>query len=250
VILSKRHCSSNLLALTLLGCGQPIDLGNQVIWHADHESGDTSEWEATSMFGGSSTMNATVTDEQAHSGDYSLALVAPGTEAFGAGFDFNTEAEAYFSAWFYVPAAYAGVAEWSFLGFASRGEGCTGPESTCAGVDVRMRSLPTGELLLYLFNSEPDVLQPPLSDPPTYLPIGRWFQLEVFYRRATEHSGRFHLWLDGAPIFRFDGWRTAEFDNLFVAFGAPPQLDGEVPVLFVDDVAISHIAVTPNGTLE
>jgi len=239
-----------LLALLGAACGDPIDLGNQVIWHADHETGDTSEWEAAIEPGGSFTVNGSVSDEQAHSGSYSLKLVSLEAGAFGAGFTFNTVREAYFSAWLYIPVAYAGISTWSALSFGSRGEGCSGPESTCAGVDVRMRSLPSGELLVYLFNSEPDVLQPALSDPPVYAPIARWFQVEARYRRATDHSGRFHLWLDGKPLFRFEHWRTAEFDNLFWSFHGPPALEGQTPVLYVDDVAISHIAVTPRGVFE
>ena len=239
-------------ALSLVGasCGEPIDLGNQVIWYASHESGDTSEWEAAAEFGGATSLIGTTTDEQAHSGEYSLKLTSVDSDAIGAGFDFNVVQEAYFSAWLYLPAGYAGISSWSFMRFSSRGEGCSGPESTCAGVDVRLRSLPNGELLLFLFNSEPDVLQPPLPDPPRYLPIARWFQVEARYKRATDHSGRFHLWLDGAPVFRYEGWRTAEFDNLMWVFGAPRTSDQAAPVLYIDDAAISHIAVTPTGTLE
>ena len=238
------------LALCAVSCGDPIDLGNQVIWHADHETQDISEWQAATKFGGAYTGTGTVSSEQAHLGSYSLKLVSTGDDAIGAGFDFNLARQAYFSAWLYLPAAYSGIESWSFMRFSSRGEGCSGAESTCAGVDVRLRSLPDGELLLYIFNSEPDVLQPPLSDPPRYLPVARWFQIEARYKRATDHSGLFHLWLDGVPIFRYEGWRTAEFDNLLWAFGTPPSPDGESPVLYIDDAAISHIAVTPRGDLE
>src|SRR5690606_27016917 len=159
---------------------------------------------------------ASVSEEQAHSGSYSLRLEGSGDAPMvGDGFDFNLLREAYFSAWYYLPAAYAGIIAWPILGLASRGSGCSEPSFTCPGVEVMLRSLQSDQLLLYLFNSEPDVLQPPLSDPPVYAPIERWFFLEARYRRATDHSGRFHVWIDGQPIYGHEGWRTAEFDNLF-----------------------------------
>src|SRR5690606_11065271 len=139
----------------------------------------------------------------------------------------------------------------SIMGFASRGEGCTGPDETCAGVELKLRSLPTGELLLYLFNSEPDVLQPPLSKPPSYVPNARWVHFEALYRRAIDHSGRFHFWMDGKPLFRFEGWRTAEFDNLLWAvFNPPESADGDSQAVYIDDLTISRLEVTPSGMLQ
>jgi hypothetical protein len=236
------------IPLWVSACGDHVELGNYLIWHADHESGDTAEWQAGATDAGSAMLNASVSDEQAHGGDYSLRLTSTGDEfSVGAGFDFNTTREAYFSAWFYLPSAYDGSEPWSLVGFASRGESCTGPEETCAGVEILLRPLTSGEVLLYVFNNEPDVVQPPLSDPPYYVPIARWFHLEARYRRATDHTGLFYLWIDGAPLFRFDGWRTAEFDNLFWGVGNPV---GSTAVAYVDDAAISLLAVTPSGTLE
>ena len=241
-----------LLTPSLTGCGDSILLGDYLLWHADHETGELSEWTEPRIEGssseGSSIVTATVSDQHAHRGNYSLELANTGAESgIGAGFDFNVEREAYFSAWFYLPEAYAGIESWLLLGFASRGEGCTDTDDLCAGVDLRLRSVPNGDLVLYVFNSEPDALQPPLSDPPYFVPIARWFQIEARYRRATDHSGRFHVWVDGEPLFRFEGWRTAEFDNLFWGLGNPPSEDARI---YADDAAISEIGVTPEGALD
>jgi len=235
------------LALILTGCGDPLSLGNYLLWHADHETGDLSDWTAPDPEG-ANMLDATVSDERAHGGTYALKLENSGNDlSVGAGFDFNSVREAYFSVWFYLPEAYPDIESWLLMGFASRGSGCPDADEMCAGVDLRLRSLPSGELLLYVFNSEPDVLQPPLPDPPYYVPIARWFQVEARYRRATDHSGRFHVWVDGKPLFRFEGWRTAEFDNLFWGLAKPPT---EGPILYADDAAISEIAVTPGGSLD
>jgi hypothetical protein len=226
-------------------------LGSYLIWQATHETGDSSEWQVTPDGATSVVLSATVSSQRAHSGRYSLMLTSSDTTPIGAGFDFNSVEEAYFSGWFLLEPGYDAATPWSIISFASRGQDCTGPEETCAGVDVRLRSVPTGQVLLYLFNSEPDVLQPPLADPPTYVPMARWFHLEARYKRAIDHNGRFHFWMDGKPLFRFEGWRTAEFDNLlWYLANPPPSESGAAQVLYVDDVAISHIAVTPTGVLD
>jgi len=236
-----------LPVVALGGCGDPILLGDYLLWQADHEQGDLSEWSNPGV-AGASIVDATLSDERAHRGEYSLKLTNTGAQSsIGAGFDFNVTREAYFSAWFYLPEAYGDIESWLVLGFASRGSGCTDADELCAGVDLRLRSVPNGDLVLYVFNSEPDALQPPLSDPPYFVPIARWFHVEVRYRRAIDHSGRFHVWVDGTPLFRFEGWRTAEFDNLFWGLGNPPS---EAAQIYADDAAISEIGVTPQGTLD
>ena len=239
---------ASLIAPLCIACGETADLGNYVVWSADHETGDTSQWQALDG-DDAAILNASVSNDYARSGAYSLRIASAGpTPNVGAGFDFNALREAYFSAWFYLPSAFAGIEEWSLMGFASRGEDCSGPGTTCAGVDVKLRSLPNGELLLYVFNDERDVLQPPLADPPVYVPVASWFHVEAHYRRAVDHSGYFALWVDGSPEFGFQRWRTAEFDNLFWNLGSPPEAASS-PVIYVDDAAISRIAVTPSGTL-
>ncbi len=246
------NCVSLLLLVPLVGagCGDPIDLGNQVVWHADHEVGDTSEW-TTREDEGQVLLNASVSEEHAHSGSWSLRIEPAAEPTIGAGFDFNELSEAYFSAWYFVPEANAAIHQWPILGFWSKGEDCTGPNGMCAGVDVNLRSLPSSDVLLYLFNSEPDVLQPPLSNPALHIPIARWFQVEVRFKRSTEHTGFVRVWVDGKPVYSYDGWRTAEHGNLFWGIQSPPEGDGsDAPVIFVDDAAISRIAVTPSGDLE
>lgn len=235
-----------LMSLTT-GCGDSIPLGDYVLWHADHETGDVNEWSQPGV-DGASIVDATVSDEYSHRGNYSLELTNTDNESsIGAGFDFNVAREAYFSAWFYLPEAYEGIESWLVLGFASRGAGCTDADELCAGVDLRLRSVPSGDLLLYVFNSEPDALQPPLSDPPYFVPIARWFHVEARYRRAVDHSGRFHVWVDGEPLFHFEGWRTAEFDNLFWGLGNPPS---DTALIYADDAAISEIGVTPEASFD
>lgn len=231
-----------------VGCGDQADLGNYLIWAADHETGSSSQWDPGPDADGTSIVDSEVSDEHAHSGSYALLLTgSEGEFSYGAGFDFNTAREAYFSAWFYLPEAPTGLDPWTILQFASRGSGCPGPGETCAGIDVQLRSLVSGDVLFYLLSHEPDVLQPPLSDPPYYLPVERWFQVEVLYKRATDHTGRFHVWVNGVPLFRFEGWRTADFDNLFWGLGNPSEAGAE---LYVDDAAISLIPVTPTGSFQ
>jgi hypothetical protein len=233
------------------GCGEGLDLGSYLVWYADHEAGDLSEWEALESGAGPTGVGES-SDEQARSGSYSLRLASAAGDdsAIGAGFDFNERAEAYFSAWFYIPEVHQTDLDWSIFRFWSRGDGCTGPGGLCQGVDVNLRPLPNGDAVVYLFNAEPDVLQTPVSDPPLYVPVARWFHVEVLFRRSTGRDGRVWVWFDGKPLYRFENWRTAESDNLFwsVSNTLAPR-EGGTSVIYVDDAAISAVPVTPDGQL-
>jgi hypothetical protein len=118
-------------------------------------------------------------------------------------------------------------------------------------VDVNLRPLPNGDAVVYLFNDEAEVLQAPVSEPPVYVPLRRWFHVEVLFRRAVDNSGRVWLWFDGEPLYRFEKWRTSEFDNLYfsVSNTLVPE-DGSTSVIYVDDAAISAVPVTPDGELK
>src|SRR5437762_14303610 len=75
-------CSARCSALLLLAaltsaCGQTLEIGSNVMWATDHESGKRDDWYADGKGGLlSDSANSTVdfADGPAHSGRYSLAL--------------------------------------------------------------------------------------------------------------------------------------------------------------------------------
>jgi hypothetical protein len=106
-------------------------------------------------------------------------------------------------------------------------------------------------------------LTSPLPVPPPIVHAGRWFQLEAFYRNATDSSGHFTLWLDGTQIYD-----VARPTNSPVGDGSPNpdvyftpcslvhdlQPIGDAgstnAAIYIDDVAISWSRVTPQGVFQ
>ena len=71
------------------------------------------------------------------------------------------------------------------------------------------------------------------------VPIGSWFQLEVYLKRATGPTGAFEVRQDGKLAFSFNGLSTDDTSfgqwyvgNLAISL-TPPE-----SVLYVDDVSI------------
>src|SRR6476661_6475614 len=94
-----------MTALATAACGRRIDLGPDLIWSAQHETGDLSEW---SMPDATDALVA-VSTEFHHSGKYSVKLTngavgAVHTARLWHQGDFPREA--FYSVWYYLPRAY------------------------------------------------------------------------------------------------------------------------------------------------
>ena len=115
----------------LAGCTPPLDLGSDVIWSTDFESGDLSDWSAPPGTGGVYLADAgpsdaafEVSDAQAHSGQFSGRFTsvagAQPTSRYppgGGGLYKNAvfPAQAYYSAWYYIPQSYRTLSDWTIL---------------------------------------------------------------------------------------------------------------------------------------
>jgi hypothetical protein len=90
----------------------------------------------------------------------------------------------------------------------------------------------------------------PLSVPqPPDVPVNTWFQLEAFYRDASDSTGRFTLWLNGQTIL---DWQGATGLTSWVAWdvvSVGEALFPEPAILYVDDCAVSRTRVGPTGLL-
>lgn len=240
-----------LLALTgTLGCGSPIDLGSDVIFSAQHESGDLEEWLADDTGGvtGDADGAVALSTEYAHRGRYSVKLTSPSRGENGPTLFHELVADrAFYSAWYYLPQAYDGASYFTIQQFESR---TSDGEDVSAGLDLRMRTLPGGEVVLYVFHHEPEYLQYPLSDPPPYVPVGRWFHLEAELVARTDATGSLRVWLDGDLVYAIEGRPTVKSQTVHFACSSVALDFGSTPVeVFIDDVAISRTRVTPDGVL-
>jgi hypothetical protein len=234
-------------------CARRIDLGSDLVWSATHETGDLSEWSLPAP-GGPMTDGADATvaisTDVAHSGQYSVKLTnsAVGSvETARVWHQGNFPKEAFYSVWYYLPRAYQTKVDWTILQFRTPTDD---PTVISQFLDVDLRSLPGGELILSIYDHRPQYLRLPTADPAIEVPVGRWFQIEVFFRNAPDDTGRFTLWLDGKLNYDIASRPMAPVPTVY---WTPCSVTGDlVPTqgeIYVDDAAISFDWLTPESTL-
>ncbi|MGC4063302.1 MAG: hypothetical protein QM784_01340 [Polyangiaceae bacterium] len=246
-----------LTALSVLSvaCTDRLDLGSNVLFAAGHEGGDFAEWtegERGGIYATPDTASVELSTEVAHTGHSSVRLVtnAAGVEA-GSGLfrSWPSPFEAYFSTWYYLPTSYETPFTWTILRFRS-----APPETIDAEaftIDVNLRSLPDGRLVLVVVEQRQAYLAWPIAVPPPVVPIATWFQLEARFRSRSDESGMLKLWLDGKLVYDIEGRVTGQGNRVY--FNPCNTTTRTIPapaVLFVDDTLVSRTRVTPEGTAE
>jgi hypothetical protein len=225
-------------------CGRQLDLGSDLVWSATHETGDLSEW-STGAPGGSIAdspdSSVTISTDFAHSGKYSVKLTAGGindnleTAGLWRQDDFPTEA--FYSAWYYLPRAYQTKVDWTIMQFRTPTDN---PDRLGQFLDVDMRSLPGGELILSIYDHRAQYLRLPTADPAVVIPVGRWFQIEVFFRNVPDATGRFTLWVDGKLNYDIASRPMAPIPTIYwTPCSITSDLTPTQSEIYVDDAAIS-----------
>jgi hypothetical protein len=244
---------SGLAMLAASACNGRLNLGSSILWSAKHETGDLSEWTLAGK-GGSEAMGAdtqvAVSTDFAHSGRYSAKLTNGAVSAYEDAHLWRQDdypALAYYSAWFYLPRAYQTTADWSIIEFQV-------PDANDAGaigllLDIDLRSLPNGDLILSLYDHRSAYLRSPTPDPAIPVPIGEWFQVEVLYHNVNDPSGELAVWMNGQ--LNYDVHRPIS-PNSTVYWTVCSKTEGLSPAestIYVDDAAISLTRVTPTGDI-
>jgi len=242
-----------LAALAATACNQQLNLGNSILWSARHETGDLSEWTQGGKGGTEADLPDTslaVSTDFANTGRYAVKLTngaVSTTETVHLWRQDDYPVEAYYSAWFYLPRAYQTTADWSLMEFQVPASGDAGAVGQL--LDIDLRSLPNGDLILSVYDHRPAYLRSPTPDPAILVPVERWFQIETFYRNMNDDSGRLTVWLDGQldyDIHRpFGANRTVYWTVSSKTYGLSPAES----VIYVDDAAVSLTRVTPTGSL-
>jgi hypothetical protein len=236
-------------------CGPTLDLGSNVMWATDHESGELDDWYADGkggllpMDGANSTVE--IADDRAHSGRYSLKmtdLAMSDSDGPGIYRELQSPPDAYYSAWYYLPQLYQTNSQWTIQKFRSRSD--ADPSAISHGHDLNLRTLPGGQVVLYIFSHDPEYLQAPLSDPPAFVPVETWFHVEVFYRPRTDETGKILVWLDDRLAYDLEDRRTTGSDDvLWDPCNIGEDIQPAPPILYLDDAAISLVRVTREGKL-
>jgi len=250
-----RACYALIVTLTGLGCGSPLYLGSDLIWSAQHESGSLAEWtdDPGSFLIATDSAAASISDAHARRGHSALSITRNPMDQEGGpaiGHAADLPQAAYYGAWLFLRDHYALATYWTILQFRSLGSAAD-PNSSQRGADLRLRRLPQGQFVLYVFQHDDDYLQYPLADPPPFVPVSQWFHVEVFFRHATDTTGVIRVWLDGRLVYDLPPRRTAV--GLRPWFGVASESDDTGPValeLLADDVTISHSRATPDELLD
>jgi len=183
----------------------------------------------------------TVTDPPPHSGNYAEAftVVAQDNRSLSqvrCVRQGTLPDEAYYGAWYYLPATATTSGLWNLLHF----RGADTPTAPTHGLwDVSLVNGPGGKLTARVL----DFLSagPTAEASPVVVPIGAWFHLEFFLRRAKDRTGDVALYQDGVRVVHFtnvvtddSNWGQWYVGNLTDSLNPPKS------TVYVDDVTIAE----------
>ncbi len=228
----------------------------EVLWTADHETGDISQWDRKGPWqSGPGSTNYLVTTGLAHTGRYSLASTIDTTSG-KAGIRWARRYmpdgskllpdEAYYSVWFYMPGPFRS-SWWNFMQWKrADGKGGSDPvasvnfEQRASGAQYFSLNYKVGDDGGYKTKGWGNIAS---SD--RDVPLRQWVHLECKYRWSIRESGEITCWQDGVEIWSFDGIKT-EFD--YRGAGEPRQfavnaygedISPSPYTFYLDDAAIS-----------
>ena len=252
-MIGARAIAVALATASLAACGQgPSNLGSSpdILWWTDHETGDLSDWTRN----GGSLWTSTggqldVVTSPVRSGSYALrSSVTSSSSTLSAAVaqraGVQVPVDAYYSAWYYVPAVSTATTYWLFFKFRSR---CVASDpSTDAEVwDFNFVPDGNGAMQFTLFGHAKGVLEPPVATPT--VPIGQWFQVEAYLRVANDDTGRLTVWEDDTVIFDVQGQPTMPSTCVeWSVGGITGMITPASATFYVDDAAISTRRLGPD----
>jgi hypothetical protein len=240
------------LALGAAACGDPINLGPDpdFVWWSDHESGDLGDWlRGGPALGSSYTAGGgdiSVQSGLARSGQHALRSTAAGAggPATAQVTRRGLPAAAYYGAWFYLPALAHPTTYWVFFAFHG-GDAASGDvalwDLKLTDVDVAT----AGTMELRLLHHDTGDVAPARH---VAVPVGRWFQVQAFFRAATDGSGLLQVRQDGQLVYDVPGATVTAAPGLAWMLGS--LTDGLTPAstaLFVDDAYVTTRPLAPDS---
>jgi hypothetical protein len=239
------------------GCGGRADVGSNVFWSAELETGNFREW--TDVPGASVTAvpsppgSAEVSPDRVHRGGLAAKLTidagaGAGQQSVALSLKGGLPAAAFYSAWYYVPRTTTVDGYWVLFKIRRR-DVASDPSTEGELFDVDLVSTPMGEMALQLYDHR-TAAAVPLQPSQIVVAVGAWFELEAFYRNAPDATGHFTLWLDGLEVADLGGSATSR--AAWVEWSVTSVGDGLEPsttVVYADDCAVSRTRVGPAGLI-
>lgn len=240
---------------------------NGIIWSADMETGDLSQWDGVWNSG---TAQADATTLHAHSGTYGAALTITNVSSTNSSGTRLAKDEvpgssllpdaAYYSVWYYFPQNVSAPQWWNVFqwkkGYCDSSGDC--PSDPVFTVNVGNRG--DGSMYLYLYDhvgtdgTYNTAGQGDRGDAIINLPLNTWVHLECYYKWALTATGEVACWQDGQQIWDATNLIT---DYNYTGADNPRQWtvnnysDNTVPVtqtIYVDDAAISTVRLSASFT--
>jgi hypothetical protein len=251
----KTQCANIPLFLTNWGSGRGLASEvaaphpGSILWSADMETGDLSQWSlpdvprGPSIGGGvfNSGIARAIAGGVAHSGNYSaqLSIETPSIPTSGARLfrwkEPQTYPQLYYSAWYYFPGRCipdGSPSWWNVLSWKSHHSAGNDPFFA-----LNIGNRPDGPMYFYLYNQDSKISYDQALE---VIPERRWTRLEAFYVCAGDNTGHVTLWQDGVQIFDIQNVQTRYSDgdcewslNNYSNF-----LNPRIATLYVDDAAI------------
>ncbi len=212
-------------------------------WSTSFENGwcDYNEGNGSCYQTGSASFNIVTTP--VHTGHYAAAFTVVGD---GTGKSTNSRCQrdgdlpeqAYYGAWYYVPAFATNSGNWNLFHF----QGRSTPDGSLRGLwDVSLVNDGNGGLRLSVLGYYPPpntLVVPDMSGAPA-IPIGSWFHIVMFLKRASDATGEVSLYQNGENILPPTNLPTD--DSIYAQWYVGNLADDLNPAestVYVDDVSI------------
>jgi hypothetical protein len=237
-------------------CGRHVYLGSLgdgggagILWQATFEPGDLSEWLADGHGGVYTDGQApapVATQEQVHRGQYAgLAVFSPNSVTAFSYFyrEQPIPVEAYYGAWFRIPAPLQVRSFLSLLHFGYH-QAASDPNTTAIW-DFDLQPDSDGSLVPRLYQT--GAASPVAAQPAVPVPPATWVHFELLFKKAADATGQIVAWQDGVQIMNVANVVTAPTDWIqWDVGGGALDLITPTPVsIYVDDVTISSTRVGP-----
>jgi hypothetical protein len=248
------------VAIANPGDRSPAQQQSGIIWSADHETGDLSQWTANGRGGSYDSGKCIrpadgVTTELSHSGRYSMKITIDTSLESGCR-QFRSEeaisgSDLFYSAWFYVPQFHAAKNYWNIFQFKSKTQTKNDPFWV---IDLLPRE--DNKRFALRLRWKGATAGPKASDgiaPERYpqeiidFPIGRWVHLEAFLKQSSQFGGQLTVWQDGVEVWNLQGIKTkyAEGENRWSVNNYSDSLEPSPATLYIDDAVVATERVGP-----
>lgn len=251
----EQHFKGNIalfLSLSLLFlCALPrVSCGSDILWSADHETGDITQWyypDTKEGNNGGGEYNSGIADslasqEQAHSGVWAAKMITTtppmsGTRLFRWN-ESHEYAELYYSVWYYFPERYSVPNWWDVFQWKSKAQ------SIDPFFILNVGNRPDGTMYFYLYDWQQRVSY---DQSIKNIPIGKWFQVEAFYKCRGDETGQVTFWQNGTLLFDVRNVKT-RYANGDCQWSVNNYSDDLRPIpatIYIDDAVISTSRVGP-----